>query len=115
MSSSAIHPAVGGPARPITATTSFADNEALSRAVSADPAAIGFIGGEGQLPLVGFAGQKNASEKLSRLRVESLAKLLEQRGIARTRVDGFGSALPLAPNTTPEGRERNRRVEAWVR
>jgi PiT family inorganic phosphate transporter len=68
-----------------------------------------------QVLLVGFAGQENASEELSRLRAEALAKLLKQRGIAPTLVDGFGSALPVAPNTTPEGRERNRRVEVWVR
>jgi len=69
-----------------------------------------------QALLVGFAeGQEGTSEALSRLRAEALAKRFKQRGVAPTLVDGFGSALPVAPNSTPEGRERNRRVEVWVR
>jgi phosphate transport system substrate-binding protein len=68
--------------------------------------------------LVGFAdnqGQESINEGLSRLRAQALTKLLEQRGVVPEVSDGFGSALPVAPNTTPEGRERNRRVEVWVR
>jgi len=30
-------------------------------------------------------------------------------------VKGFGSAIPVASNDTPAGRERNRRVEVWLR
>jgi PiT family inorganic phosphate transporter len=71
-----------------------------------------------QALLVGFAdnqGQESANEGLSRLRAEALAKLLKQRGVVPAVTDGFGSALPVAPNVTPEGREKNRRVEVWVR
>jgi flagellar motor protein MotB len=30
-------------------------------------------------------------------------------------VEGFGSALPLAPDDDLSGRQRNRRVEVWLR
>ncbi len=71
-----------------------------------------------QALLVGFAdnqGQESVNEGLSRLRAEAVGKLLKQRGVVPAVTDGFGSVLPIAPNTTPEGRERNRRVEVWVR
>ena len=69
-----------------------------------------------QALLVGFAeGGESTSEALSRQRAATLANLLKQRGVAPTLVDGFGSALPVAPNSTPKGRERNRRGEVWVR
>jgi outer membrane protein OmpA-like peptidoglycan-associated protein len=28
---------------------------------------------------------------------------------------GFGQEMPVADNNTPDGRERNRRVEVWVK
>jgi phosphate binding protein len=68
--------------------------------------------------LVGFAdnqGAESTNEALSHLRAEAVAKLLKQRGVVPSVTDGFGSALPVAPNSTPDGRERNRRVEVWVR
>lgn len=34
---------------------------------------------------------------------------------AKTVVDGFGEELPVAGNDTEEGREKNRRVEVWIR
>ncbi len=39
--------------------------------------------------------------------------LLENYGIAQTRIttDGKGASVPVAPNTTPEGKSKNRRVE----
>jgi outer membrane protein OmpA-like peptidoglycan-associated protein len=41
------------------------------------------------------------------------AALVTNYGIATARLasKGFGSATPIAPNTTPEGRQNNRRVE----
>ncbi|GAB1388299.1 MAG: hypothetical protein AMXMBFR78_10450 [Rubrivivax sp.] len=50
---------------------------------------------------------------LSQARAEAVAELL-QRGIGsaeRLRSEGRGDADPVAPNATPEGRARNRRVE----
>ena len=52
---------------------------------------------------------------LSRARAESVARLLAARVPAdRIRADGRGDADPLAPNDTPAGRARNRRVEITV-
>jgi outer membrane protein OmpA-like peptidoglycan-associated protein len=30
-------------------------------------------------------------------------------------VTGYGKALPIAPNDTGDGREKNRRFEVWLR
>jgi phosphate transport system substrate-binding protein len=38
-----------------------------------------------------------------------------QRGLTPTVVRGFGPDLPVASNDTDEGREKNRRVEIWLR
>jgi phosphate transport system substrate-binding protein len=71
-----------------------------------------------KLALAGFAdaqGSENANLALSKQRADIIAKLLAQRGVAIEDVQSFGSALPVAPNDTPGGRARNRRVEAWLR
>jgi phosphate binding protein len=71
-----------------------------------------------QALLIGFTDNQEAegaNQKLSRQRAEVVRDALKQRGIVATLTDGFGGALPVAPNTTPEGRERNRRVEVWVK
>ena len=46
-------------------------------------------------------------------RAKAVAKVLEQKGIARDRiiVRGLGDAVPIASNKTNEGRAKNRRVE----
>ena len=52
--------------------------------------------------------------KLSEARAAAVkAALVADYGIAAARLAsrGFGSATPVAPNTTPEGRQNNRRVE----
>jgi OOP family OmpA-OmpF porin len=50
---------------------------------------------------------------LSRRRAESVAKLLEERGISKSvlTVEGHGETRPVADNGSPEGRRKNRRVE----
>src|SRR5262249_19782832 len=50
--------------------------------------------------------------ELSRARADSVTKLLATR-VARERLrsDGRADAEPVAPNDTPQGRARNRRVE----
>jgi phosphate transport system substrate-binding protein len=68
--------------------------------------------------LNGFAdnqGAEKANLDLSKSRAEVVAQELRQRGISPERATGWGSALPIAPNDTPDGRERNRRVELWIR
>jgi PiT family inorganic phosphate transporter len=71
-----------------------------------------------QVLLAGFAdnqGAEGANQSVSKLRAEAVNTALKQRGLIPAVVDGFGSALPIAPNASPEGRERNRRVEVWLR
>lgn len=53
---------------------------------------------------------------LSRRRAESVASYLTSRGVSRARLEsiGYGEQHPVADNTTPEGRARNRRVEIRI-
>jgi outer membrane protein OmpA-like peptidoglycan-associated protein len=41
---------------------------------------------------------------------------MSTRGVsaARVRAQGFGATMPVATNDTPEGRQRNRRVEIKI-
>jgi phosphate transport system substrate-binding protein len=68
--------------------------------------------------LVGFAdstGNRSANLKLSKDRAQSVAAQMERQGVTTVSVTGFGQDLPVADNATPEGREKNRRVEIWLR
>jgi outer membrane protein OmpA-like peptidoglycan-associated protein len=59
-------------------------------------------------------GSERKNQALSERRVQSIKAYLTQRfHIAPERVQavGYGSAKPIAPNETPEGRAKNRRVE----
>lgn len=53
---------------------------------------------------------------LSQNRARSVADYLTMRGVASARIgtQGFGSSQPLASNETPDGRQRNRRVEIKI-
>jgi phosphate transport system substrate-binding protein len=71
-----------------------------------------------KMMLFGFAdksGKETVNRHLSKQRAESVAEQLKEHGVVLDQVDGFGSALPLSPNDNPDGRERNRRVEVWVK
>jgi phosphate transport system substrate-binding protein len=68
--------------------------------------------------LFGFTDNQGSEQKnveLSRQRAMAIADRLRERGIEPQTVDGFGSTLPIAPNDTPVGRVRNRRIEVWLR
>jgi phosphate transport system substrate-binding protein len=68
--------------------------------------------------LIGFSdstGSSAANKLLSERRAEAVAEQLKQEGITPALVEGFGQELPVADNGTPEGREKNRRVEVWLR
>jgi hypothetical protein len=58
-------------------------------------------------------GAKKKNESLSLQRAETVAKYLSANGIpsARLQTKGAGSTEPVADNTTPEGRMKNRRVD----
>ena len=67
--------------------------------------------------LIGFAdslGSFQQNIELSKSRADTVKQALRSRGLAVASTAGFGSAAAVASNDTPEGREKNRRVELWV-
>lgn len=54
--------------------------------------------------------------ELSQKRAQAVANYLIQSGIAphRVKYKGFGNTKPIADNTTPEGRRKNRRTEVEI-
>jgi phosphate transport system substrate-binding protein len=70
------------------------------------------------LLLLGFsdsAGRARKNIALSKDRAKAVADQLQMRGIKPSSVNGFGKDLPIASNDTEDGREKNRRVEVWLR
>jgi phosphate transport system substrate-binding protein len=60
-------------------------------------------------------GNPQANQFLSQQRAQAVARLLKQRGLTPAYVKGYGAANPIASNATSEGRERNRRVDVWLK
>ena len=63
------------------------------------------------------SGSRDRNIDLSRERADRIATLLtEKMGVERTVIEavGIGPDRPVAPNTTPEGRARNRRIEIVI-
>jgi len=58
-------------------------------------------------------GSAAVNNKLSLERAKSVVDYLIQKGIAKERLTsvGYGFDKPIAPNTTEEGRQKNRRTE----
>jgi phosphate transport system substrate-binding protein len=70
------------------------------------------------MALIGFAdntGTATGNLALSKSRAEAVAAQMRRQGVSALFVTGFGQELPIADNSTPEGREKNRRVEVWLR
>jgi phosphate transport system substrate-binding protein len=68
--------------------------------------------------LLGFAdpqGGADANKQVSLDRAKSVAERLEAYGVHAAVIEGLGDQMPVASNDTPAGRDRNRRVEVWVR
>lgn len=68
--------------------------------------------------LSGFAdnaGEYEYNRTLALERAETVAKELRSRGIAIAQVISVGEELPVASNATDQGREKNRRVEVWIK
>ncbi len=61
-------------------------------------------------------GSEQDNLLLSQLRAKSVATAIVEKGVDKSRVisDGKGEILPLADNTTEEGRKKNRRTEMLV-
>ena len=58
-------------------------------------------------------GNADFNQRLSQARVDTVRSALIQQGIAATRLEavGYGETKPLVPNTGPENKQKNRRVE----
>lgn len=61
-------------------------------------------------------GAEEANLKLSERRAQMVANFFVSQKVAPQRLTavGFGESLPVAPNTSPEGRAKNRRVELEI-
>jgi outer membrane protein OmpA-like peptidoglycan-associated protein len=58
-------------------------------------------------------GSAEFNQRLSQRRAQAVADYLTGKGISRSRIEakGYGEDLPIADNSTAEGRAQNRRVE----
>jgi phosphate transport system substrate-binding protein len=72
-----------------------------------------------QLMLFGFADSNESMPivalQLSTARADNAADVLVKEGLRPTKVRGYGSSVAVASNDTTQGRDKNRRVEIWVR
>jgi outer membrane protein OmpA-like peptidoglycan-associated protein len=61
-------------------------------------------------------GSDTTNLRLSQERADAVRMALIARGIGASRIaaTGLGSSSPVAPNSTPEGRQQNRRVEIVI-
>jgi OOP family OmpA-OmpF porin len=62
------------------------------------------------------SGNAASNQNLSQRRARTCLQYLVQKGVAVNRLSakGYGAAKPLADNNTPEGKQRNRRIEFTV-
>lgn len=62
-------------------------------------------------------GSDDLNEKLSSERANAVMEYIIKKGIdsARLSAQGFGPRVPIADNNTPDGRQKNRRVEFHIR
>jgi phosphate transport system substrate-binding protein len=68
--------------------------------------------------LLGFsdaAAGKAESDAASLARAQTIAGQLQARGLAVGAVLGFGERMKIASDASEAGRERNRRVEVWLK
>ena len=58
-------------------------------------------------------GSESYNQMLSQQRAQAVTNVLIRNGVETVRIDtvGYGEAYPIASNSTPEGRQQNRRVE----
>lgn len=90
---------------------SFAELNELARFMAEVPAAEIEIAGH-----TDNVGGKEANQKLSQDRANAVKAFLVKKGIAAGRVQakGYGGTMPVADNTTAEGKKRNRRTEVKI-
>lgn len=71
-----------------------------------------------QVVLLGFTddqGEDAANVKLALARANAVANNLKSLGIANSQTIGMGEIMPISSNKTAEGKEKNRRVEVWLK
>jgi len=71
-----------------------------------------------KITLIGFAdsdGAAYANRKLSEERATTLKDELFVEGLVVSELIGLGAQAFVSPNDTPENKERNRRVELWLK
>jgi phosphate transport system substrate-binding protein len=92
------------------------DNKALAD-VPRMIAALSQNGIRSGVQVLGFADSRGTpaqNQTLSEQRARVVAEKLRANGI-EVEVTGFSSAMPVGDNSTEDGRDKNRRVEVWVR
>ncbi|MCS6822598.1 MAG: OmpA family protein [Microscillaceae bacterium] len=91
---------------------SFAELDKLALTLHAFPKLNAFILGH-----TDSIGTEQKNQLLSEERAKRVVQYLEKKGISskRLRAKGFGESQPIDTNSTPEGRQNNRRVEAILR
>jgi phosphate transport system substrate-binding protein len=68
--------------------------------------------------LFGFADDGIGNDlnlELSKERAQLVAEQFKRRGLMPMVVAGFGDSIQVASNLTEEGKEKNRRVELWLK
>jgi outer membrane protein OmpA-like peptidoglycan-associated protein len=62
-------------------------------------------------------GSEAYNQELSERRAKAVQNYLIDKGVANQRITaiGFGETMPAEPNDTPEGRQKNRRVEIEIK
>lgn len=63
------------------------------------------------------SGEESYNQTLSEQRADAVRRYLIGKGVSPARITsiGFGESMPLATNSTAEGRQQNRRVEIELR
>jgi phosphate transport system substrate-binding protein len=73
---------------------------------------------DAKLMLLGFSDSRGTyaqNQALSRDRAKQVEDELSARGVHTSLVDALGQEMPISSNVSDSGRERNRRVEVWLR
>ena len=62
-------------------------------------------------------GSEKHNQELSERRAKTVSNYFIDKAVAAQRITaiGFGEIMPIAPNDTPEGRQKNRRVEIEIK
>jgi outer membrane protein OmpA-like peptidoglycan-associated protein len=95
----------------VIAASSFASLDALAKLMTDKPAWKLHIAGH-----TDNVGSEESNLKLSKDRAEAVSRYLKGKGLDANRfiVEYFGETKPMADNSTPDGRQKNRRVEMEI-